>query len=129
MKACHGFVLVAAVLAAGAPAAAQHPDWTVLGQRDVYRGPDRHVFDVTDATLYGEIQLCVARQAVRFLRVEIRFRGGDSQNVELNSVLPNDHCMAGINLTGAVREVSQVAVIYHAPGIRRRGVRLRLRGR
>lgn len=129
MKACLGFVLAAAAVAVAAPAAAQHRDWTLLGKGDVDRRADRHVFNVTDATPYDEIRICVARQAVRFHQIEIRFRDGESQNVQLNSILANDRCMGGINLPGEARGVSQVTVIYNAPGIRSRGVRMRLSGR
>ena len=129
MKACLGFVLAAAAVAVAAPAAAEPRAWTLLGQRDIDAGADRHVFNVTDATPYGEVRICVLRQAVLFRQMEIRFRDGGSQNFELNTILPNDRCLGGINLGGVGREVSQVIVVYNAPGIGSRGVRLRLHGR
>lgn len=120
--------VAAALFAAAVPAAAQER-WTLLGRPEIGGGGDRHVLAVEGAGRFSQVRLCVARQAVHFYNVKIRFRSGAERSVLLGSTLPNDHCTADINLAGLDRDISAVVFTYRASGIGPRGARVRVDAR
>lgn len=128
MKMLSRFALAATLLAIAAPAAAQR-NWTLLGQRDVNDSAERDVIAVEGARRFVQIRICVARHAVQFYDVDVRFRNGGNQDVKLRSIIAAESCTGAIDLRGGARDIAQVVFAYQARTLGRRGAHVRLYGR
>ncbi|MDX2056635.1 MAG: hypothetical protein SFV24_02435 [Gemmatimonadales bacterium] len=125
-------VVLAAVVAIGGTGfttGASRADWTFLGQRQVSDRADHDVITVTGAEgKFSAIQIRVLRAPVDFHRVQVHFRNGGKQEVELRNTIPAGGESRRIDLEGDDRVIRSVEFWYDARTIRGRRAVVRLFG-
>jgi hypothetical protein len=109
-------VLGVAVVAASAP---RHPQvWKILGRRTVTDRIDHDVIRVTgDRGKWTAIKISVARRAVEFHKVLIRYGDGTVQQVGLKSVIPAGGSSRVIDLKGGRRVINRIEFWYDAESL------------
>ncbi len=131
MRLSRALLLAAVVLTGGASATVGEAseDWTFLGQRQVSDRVDHDVIVVTGAEgKFSATQLRVLRAAVDFHRVQVHFRNGGRQEVELRHTIPAGGESRRIDLEGDDRVIKSVEFWYDARTIRGRRAVVRLFG-
>ena len=111
-------IFVAAFLglaACATPAAA----WTELGVRDVRDRTDRDTIGVEGHRQFERIKLCVYRNPVHFLDLDVNFHNGGHQDVEVRSRINPGQCTRAIDLTGDDRDIRSVSMLYEETSWRR----------
>lgn len=122
-------LLMAAVLAVAAPAAAQR-GWRLLGEREVSDRVDRDVIAVRGDRRFNQIRICVGRNRIRIYDLDVRFRNGGNQDVNLRAVIPAGGCSRNIALQGrGGRDITTVAFTYEAASLGRERSHIRVFGR
>jgi hypothetical protein len=117
------YVLGAALtLAAAGPAAA----WELIGARDVRDRTERDTIYVEGHRQYERIRLCVYRNPVHFLDVDVRFHNGGHQDVSVQSRINPGQCTRAIDLRGDDRDIASVSMLYEETSFRRRHATVRL---
>ncbi len=111
-------VLLALALLAAPTAAAER--WQRLGSAVVNDRLDHDSIAVTAARGdFSAIKLTVERAPVHFLSVKIHFASGESQDVELRSVIPAGGETRVVDVVGADRVIRRVEFWYEAETARR----------
>lgn len=114
LKAC--LLGIALALSAGAgPAFA----WDVIGVRDVRDRTDRDTIVVEGHRRFERIKLCVYRNPVHFLDVDVRYRNGGHQDVSVRQRLNPGQCTRAIDLNGDERDIATVSLLYEETSWRR----------
>jgi hypothetical protein len=113
-------VLAAAFLAVAAcatptPASA----WTQIGARDVRDRTDRDTIVVEGPRQFERIKLCVYRNPVHFLDVDVRFANGGHQDVSVRQRVNPGQCTRNIDLTGDDRNIATISMLYEETSWRR----------
>lgn len=118
-------VLTGAVLmlaACATPAGA----WTQIGVRDVRDRTERDVIVVEGPRQFERIKLCVYRNPVHFIDVDVFYRNGGHQDVSVRSRINPGECTRVIDLNGDDRNITRVALVYEETSFRRRHATVRL---
>lgn len=117
-------ILVGALLAAACatPAGA----WTQIGVREVRDRTERDVIAVQGPRQFERIKLCVYRNPVHFLDVDVHFRNGGHQDVSVRERIAPGQCTRAIDLNGDDRNIARVAMVYEETSFRRRSATVRL---
>ncbi len=68
---------------------------------------------------FERIKLCVYRNPVRFLDVDVRFANGGHQDVSLRQRINPGQCTRNIDLTGDDRNIASVSMLYEDTSWRR----------
>jgi hypothetical protein len=118
-KAC---VLGLALALAAGPAAA----WDLIGTRDVRDRTERDTIQVEGHRQFERIRLCVYRNPVRFIDLDVRFQNGGHQDVEIRQRINPGECTRAIDLTGDDRDIASVSMLYEETSFRRRHATVRL---
>lgn len=115
----------------GALTAVAAERWELLGKAAVADRLDHDSIAVTAARGdFHAIKLAVERAPVHFISVKIHFGNGETQDVELRSVVPAGGETRSIDVTGAERVIRRVEFWYEAESVRRhKGAVVRLYGR
>lgn len=113
--------LAAAVVALTAcasvePAAAE---WRLIGVRDVRDRTDRDTIVVEGPRQFERIRLCVYRNPVHFIDVDVRFANGGHQDVSVRQRINPGECTRAIDLTGDDRNITTVSMLYEETSWRR----------
>ncbi len=107
----------AAVLAlAAGPAAAE---WVLVGQRQVTDRAETDTIVLGGHRQYERIRLCVARNPVHFIDLDIHFRNGGHQDASIASRINAGDCTRAIDLTGDDRDIDRIVVRYEETSRRR----------
>lgn len=107
----------AAVLAlAAGPAAAE---WVLIGQRQVTDRAETDTIVLGGHRQYERIRLCVARNPVHFIDLDIHFRNGGHQDASIASRINAGDCTRAIDLTGDDRDIDRIVVRYEETSRRR----------
>lgn len=123
-------VISLAVLTSGTSAQRPAADWVALGQRAVNDRVDHDAIPVTATEgRFSSIRLAVRRAPVDFHRVEIHYRNGSSQKVELRNTIPAGGESRVIDLEGDDRVIRSVEFWYDARTIRGRRATVHLLGK
>ena len=104
-----------ALAACATPAAA----WTQLGVRDVRDRTDRDTIYVEGHRQFERIKLCVYRNPVHFLDLDVNFNNGGHQDVSVASRINPGQCTRAIDLTGDDRDIRSVSMVYEETSYRR----------
>jgi hypothetical protein len=107
--------LVLAACATPTPASA----WTQIGVRDVRDRTDRDTIVVEGPRQFERIKLCVYRNPVHFLDVDVRYANGGHQDVSLRTRLNPGQCTRNIDLNGDDRNIASVSMLYEETSWRR----------
>ena len=130
MKKVRNLILMAVVLAVAAPAGAQRGGWRFLGEREVSDRVDRDVIAVRGDRRFNQIRLCVGRNRIRIYDLDVRFRNGGNQDVNVRSVIPAGGCSRNIALQGrGGRDITSIAFTYEAASLGRERSHIRVFGR
>ncbi len=130
MSMFRNILLVTALLAVATPAAAQRGGWRLLGEREVSDRVDRDVIAVRGDRRFNQIRICVGRNRIRIYDLDVRFRNGGNQDVNLRAVIPAGGCSRNIALQGrGGRDITTVAFTYEAASIGRERSHVRVFGR
>jgi hypothetical protein len=104
-------------------------EWTFLGQRQVNDRAERDVIVVTGHEgKFSAIQIRVQRASVDFHKVQVNFRNGGTQNVELRNTIRAGGESRRIDLEGDDRVIKSVEFWYDANTVRGRRAVVRLFG-
>ncbi len=121
LKAC----ILGAVLALAAttgPALA----WDIIGTRDVRDRTERDTIVVEGPRQFERIRLCVYRQPVHFIDLDVRFANGGHQDVSVRQRINPGECTRAIDLNGDDRNIASVSMVYEETSFRRRHATVRL---
>lgn len=108
--------------ACATPAAA----WTQIGVREVRDRTDRDTIVVEGPRQFERIKICVYRNPVHFIDVDVHFRNGGHQDVSVRSRINAGECTRVIDLTGDDRNITRVSMLYEETSFRRRTATVRL---
>jgi hypothetical protein len=103
-------------LAAASPALA----WDVVGTRDVRDRTERDTIALNGHRQFDRIKLCVYRNPVHFLDLDVRFRNGGHQDVSLRQRINPGECTRVIDLVGDDRDITTISMVYEETSYRRR---------
>jgi hypothetical protein len=103
-------------LAAASPAFA----WTQVGARDVRDRTERDTIALNGHRQFERIKLCVYRNPVHFLDLDVRFQNGGHQDVSLRQRINPGECTRVIDLVGDDRDITTISMLYEETSYRRR---------
>jgi hypothetical protein len=103
-------------LAAASPALA----WDVVGTRDVRDRTERDTIALNGHRQFERIKLCVYRNPVHVLDLDVRFRNGGHQDVSLRQRINPGECTRVIDLVGDDRDITTISMVYEETSYRRR---------
>ncbi len=120
--------LKALILGAGLAMCVATPSfaWTQIGARDVRDRTERDTIVVEGPRQFERIKLCVYRQPVHFLDVDVRFANGGHQDVSVRERINPGQCTRAIDLNGDDRNITTVSMVYEETSFRRRHATVRL---
>ncbi len=121
LKACILGAVIALTATAG-PAFA----WDLLGTRDVRDRTERDTIVVEGPRQFERIRLCVYRQPVHFIDLDVRFANGGHQDVSVRQRINPGECTRAIDLNGDDRNIASVSMVYEETSFRRRHATVRL---
>lgn len=113
---------VLALMACASPASA----WDVIGVREVRDRTDRDVIVVEGPRQFERIKLCVYRNPVHFIDVDVHYRNGGHQDVRVAQRINPGQCTRAIDLNGDDRNITRVSLLYEETSFRRRTATVRL---
>ncbi len=118
--------IAAAVIAVGAagPAAA----WEMIGQRNVSDRAERDTMIIEGHRQYERVKICVYRNPVHFLDLDIFFRNGGHQDVAIAARVNPGDCTRAIDLKGDDRDIQSIAFRYEETGRKRRSATVKAFG-
>jgi hypothetical protein len=100
-----------------APAAAE---WRLIGEREVLDRVDRDTIVIEGHQRYERIRLCVYRNPVHFLDLDVRYHNGANQDVPVRARINAGQCTRAIDLVGDDRDIATISILYEETS-RRRG--------
>ncbi len=116
------FVLASILAMAATPALA----WDVVGVRDVRDRTERDTIALEGHRQFERIKLCVYRNPVHFLDLDVRFQNGGHQDVSLRQRINPGECTRVIDLTGDDRDITTISMLYEETSFRRRHATVRV---
>jgi hypothetical protein len=114
LKTC--LIALAALAAMAGPAAA---DWVMVGQREVTDRAETDTIVLGGHRQYERIRLCVYRNPVHFIDLDIRYRNGGHQDASVASRINPGNCTRAIDLNGDDRDIERIIVRYEETSRRR----------
>lgn len=111
-----------AMAAMSGPAAA----WDVIGVREVRDRTDRDTVVVEGPRQFERIKLCVYRNPVHFIDVDVHYANGGHQDVDVRQRINPGQCTRVIDLVGDDRNITRVSMLYEETSFRRRTATVRL---
>lgn len=115
-------VAFTALGACATPAAA----WTQVGVREVRDRTERDTIHLNGPRQFDRIKLCVYRNPVHFLDLDVRYANGGHQDVSIRSRINAGQCTRVIDLVGNDRNITSVSMVYEETSFRRRTATVRL---
>lgn len=99
-----------ALFAAGAPAA--FADWVMVGQREVAERAETDTIELEGHRRYDRLRICVYRNPVHFIDVDVHFENGGHQDVPLAARINARGCTRVIDLEGGQRDIDRIVLRY-----------------
>jgi hypothetical protein len=116
------FLAFSGVAACATPADA----WSVVGVREVRDRTERDTIVLQGPRRFDRIKLCVYRNPVHFIDLDVRFANGGHQDVSVRQRINAGECTRAINLEGNDRNITSVSMVYEETSFRRRTATVRL---
>jgi hypothetical protein len=119
----------AATLVAFAPAEAQFfRNWRTIAYTQV-NGRDTDTIRLPGTARYRQLRLCVFNGPIEMRDLDVRFRNGGHQDVNVRQLLRPGSCTRNIDLAGRRRDVTSIRIKYSplARGFARPIVRVQVR--
>lgn len=98
------------------PAAAE---WVMVGQRQVSDRAETDTIVLGGHRQFERIRLCVARNPVHFIDLDIHYRNGGRQDASIASRINPGGCTRAIDLSGEDRDIASIVVRYEETSRRR----------
>jgi hypothetical protein len=117
---------LSAILAITACAATPASAWTQIGVREVRDRTERDTIVVEGPRRFDRIKLCVYRNPVHVLDLDVRYRNGGHQDVSVRQRINPGQCTRAIDLSGDDRNITTVSMLYEETSFRRRTATVRL---
>lgn len=118
-------VLIAATLAltgVATPAFA----WDVVGVREVSDHAERDTIVLEGDRHFTRIKLCVFRNPVEIHDLDVHFRNGGHQDVDVRERIAPGSCTRAIDLEGGHRDIASIVMKYEETSRRRRQATVRV---
>lgn len=112
-------LVCAATLAFASAAGPAAAEWVLVGQRQVTDRAETDTIVLGGHRQYERIRLCVARNPVHFIDLDIHFRNGGHQDASIASRINAGDCTRAIDLTGDDRDIDRIVVRYEETSRRR----------
>jgi hypothetical protein len=112
----------AVAFAAAGPAAA----WDRIGQRNVRDRMETDTMIIEGHKMYDRIRVCVHRQPVHFIDIDIIFRNGGRQDVTVAARINPGDCTRVIDLDGGQRDIQSITFRYEETSRKRRTATVRV---
>lgn len=109
--------LIAGALIAGTGHAAA---WDRIGQKNVRDRTENDTMVVEGRKKYDRIKICVYRQPVHFIDLDISFRNGGHQDVSVAARINAGDCTRVIDLEGGQRDIQSITFRYEETSRKRR---------
>lgn len=90
--------------------------WDFLGSRVVSHSAERDRVSAQSARRYTQVKLCTSNRAVRLYEVDVVFRNGARQDLQVRNVLRPGECTRAIDLRGNSRDIRFVNLAYETVG-------------
>lgn len=90
--------------------------WDFLGSRVVSHQAERDRVPAPGARRYTQVRLCASNRAVRLYDVDVVFRNGGRQDLQVRNVLRPGECTRAIDLRGNTRDIRFVNLAYQTVG-------------
>lgn len=119
------FVLATAGLLA-AIATPAFAAWSVIGVREVKDRTESDTIVVSGGRTFNRIKICVKRNPVRFIDVDVYFRNGGHQDIGVAERLNPGQCTRVIDLEGGNRDISRIDFRYEETSVRRARAQVRV---
>lgn len=116
------FLAFASISACATPASA----WTVIGVREVRDRTERDTVVVEGPRRFDRIKLCVYRNPVHFIDLDVHYANGGHQDVSVRTRINAGECTRAIDLVGDDRNITRVSMVYEETSFRRRTATVRL---
>lgn len=89
--------------------------WRMIGEKQARRSVDRDVVRVKADRAYTAIRLRVFHAPVEFLNVQVHFRNGESQEIEVRQFIERGGATRVIDLPGNKRFIERIVFWYKTP--------------
>lgn len=86
--------------------------WEQIGSREVSFRAERDVIIARGNDRHRQIMVCVYRQPVRMLDLDVRFANGGHQDLGVRNVIGAGQCTRAIDLNGQRRNIRSIALGY-----------------
>lgn len=93
--------------------------WSVIGVREVKDRTESDTILVEGSRTFNRIKICVKRNPVRFIDVDVHFRNGGHQDIGVAERLNPGQCTRVIDLEGGNRDISRIEFRYEETSFRR----------
>jgi hypothetical protein len=100
--------------------------WTQVGVREVRDRTDRDTIVLEGPRQFERIKLCVYRNPVHFIDVDVFYRNGGHEDVAVRQRVNPGQCTRAIDLNGDDRNITRVTMLYEETSFRRRTATVRL---
>lgn len=90
--------------------------WDFLGSRVVSHTAERDRVPAQGARRYTQVKLCTSNRPVRLHDVDVVFRNGSRQNLQIRNLLRPGECTRALDLRGNARDIQFVNLAYQTVG-------------
>lgn len=90
--------------------------WQLLGTREVKHFGERDTIFTPGHQQFKQVKLCAYRRPVRLYDIDVVFRRGGHQDVNVRRVLNPGECTRSIDLYGHRRDIQLVQLAYETLG-------------
>ncbi len=97
--------------------------WELIGAREVSFRANRDTIFARGNDRQRQIMICVYRQPVRMLDVDVRFSNGGHQDLNVRNVIGEGQCTRAMDLRGHRRDIRSITLNYKSIGGHRFGGR------
>lgn len=87
-------------------------EWQLVGSAEVAFRPENDTFYLRGHRRYREVMVCAYRAPVRVFDLDVRYRHGRTQDLNVRDTLRPNSCTRAIDLRGFSRDVEAVSIDY-----------------
>jgi hypothetical protein len=92
------------------------PQWDFLGAREVNHFSEQDRIYAQGFRKYSQVRICVYNRAVRMQDVDVVFRNGGHQDLQVRHFLRPGECTRAIDLAGNRRDIRFLNLFYQTAG-------------
>lgn len=90
----------------------RHVQWQLIGSGEVSFRQENDTYRVPGFQRFRQIMVCAYRAPVRLLDLDVRYRNGGVQDLNVRDVLQPNTCTRAIDLRGVRRDIQAVSIDY-----------------